>query len=244
MEQERANQLYRRAVHAFDHHEFEDCVNYFAEAMKINDQLQDGAVKRLISKKLNIFNGQLRQIDRLQQVIESQKKMLHSLALEYAAMGDQALSLDEESGVVGEGSVSYGKRLDDIAIRSALANYNKALKIMPECIEAMVGKAKLLMTLDQLESAEEELTAALKYDKNCYPAHMVMAKLMERMRDIPEAIKSYKRAVKADKKRPEPHERLQGIYEKIGLDDLAEDEQEIADRLRKALYKKSSNKKK
>jgi len=84
----------------------------------------------------------------------------------------------------------------------------------------------------------------LKYDKNCYPAHMVMAKLMERMRDIPEAIKSYKRAVKADKKRPEPHERLQGIYEKIGLDDLAEDEQEIADRLRKALYKKSSNKKK
>ena len=243
MEQERANQLYRRAIHAFDHHEFEDCVNYFAEAMKIKDQLQNEAVKRLISKKLNIFKSQLRQIERLKQVIDSQKKMLHSLALEYAAMGDQALALDD-SGVVGEGSVPYGKRLDDIAIRSALANYNKALKIMPECIEAMIGKARLLMTLDQLESAEEELNNALKLDKDCYPAHMTMAELMERQRDIPEAIKSYKKAAKADKKRPEPHEHLQSIYEKIGLDDLADDEQEIAERLRKNLYKSSKKKKK
>ena len=100
------------------------------------------------------------------------------------------------------------------------------------------------MTLDQLESAEDELKKALELDKNCYRAHMVMAELMEKMRDIPEAIKSYKKAAKADKKRPEPHDRLQSIYEKIGLDDLAEDEQEIADRLRKALYKSAKRKKK
>ena len=243
MEQERANQLYRRAIHAFDHHEYEDCVNYFADAMKIKDELQNEAVKRLISKKLNSFKSQLRTIERLKEVIESQKKTLQSLALEYVAMGDQALALDE-SGVVGEGSVPYGKRLDDIAIRSALANYNKALRIMPDCIDAMIGKAALLMTLDQLESAEDELKKALELDKNCYRAHMVMAELMEKMRDIPEAIKSYKKAAKADKKRPEPHDRLQSIYEKIGLDDLAEDEQEIAERLRKALYKSAKRKKK
>ena len=243
MEQERANQLYRRAIHAFDHHEYEDCVNYFADAMKIKDELQNEAVKRLISKKLNSFKRELRTIERLKEVIESQKKTLQSLALEYVAMGDQALALDE-SGVVGEGSVPYGKRLDDIAIRSALANYNKALRIMPDCIDAMIGKAALLMTLDQLESAEDELKKALELDKNCYRAHMVMAELMEKMRDIPEAIKSYKKAAKADKKRPEPHDRLQSIYEKIGLDDLAEDEQEIAERLRKALYKSAKRKKK
>ena len=243
MEQERANQLYRRAVHAFDNQEFGDCVNYFAEAMKIKDNLQNDAVKRLISRKLNSFKKHLLTIDRLKEVIESQKKMLHSLALEYAAMGDQALALDE-SGVVGEGGVPYNKRLDDITIRSAMANYNKALRIMPECVEAMIGKAKLLMTLDQLESAEEELIKALNQDKNCYPAHMAMAELMERFRDIPEAIKAYKRAAKADKKRPEPHDRLQNIYEKIGLEDLAEEEQEIAERLRKTLYKPSAKRKK
>ena len=243
MEQERANQLYRRAVHAFDNQEFEDCVNYFAEAMKINDQLQNDAVKRLISRKLNTFKKQIRTIDRLKQVIESQKKTLQGLAMEYASMGDQALDMDE-SGVVGEGGVPYGKRLDDIAIRSALANYNKALRIMPDCVQAMIGKAILLMKLDQLEGAEEELNKALEIDKTNYRAHMTMAELMELLKDVPEAIKAYKRAAKADKKRPEPHERLQSIYEKIGFDDLAEEEQEIAERLRKAIYKSKSSKRK
>ena len=243
MEQERANQLYRRAVHAFENQEFEDCVNYFADAMKIKDQLQNEAVKRLISIKLNAFKKQVREIKRLKEVIENQKKTLHSLALEFAALGDQALSIDE-SGVVGEGSVPYGRPLDDIAISSALANYNKALRIMPECVQAMIGKARLLMTIDQPDSAEEELNKALVLDKNNYLAHMTMAELMEQRRDVPEAIKSYKRAAKADKKRPEPHEHLQAIYEKIGFEDLADEEQEIAEKLRKDLYKAKQRKRK
>lgn len=242
MEQERANQLYRRAVHAFDHHEFEECVSCFTEAMKIKDTLQNDAVKRLISKKLNVFKRQLRTIERLQQVVDSQKKTLQTLALEYVSMGDQALDIDQ-GGVAGEGSAPYGKRLDDIAIRSAMANYNKALRIVPECVPAMIGKARLLMTLDQLESAEEELNNALALDKNNYRALMTIAELREQQHDVPAAIKAYKKAAKADKKRPEPHDRLQAIYEKIGFDDLADEEKEIADRLRKALYKSKSKKK-
>lgn len=242
MEQERANQLYRRAVHAFDHQEFEECVKCFTEAMMIKDNLQIPSVKRLISKKLNSFKKQKSTIDRLQEVIDSQQKLLRELALEYASMGDQALAMDD--GVVGEGSAHYGKRLDDIAIRSALANYNKALRIVPDCIEAMIGKARLLMTLDQLENAEQEIKKALEIDKNNYMVHMMMGELMQLYKDVPEAIKSYKKAAKADKKRPEPHDRLHEIYERIGLDDFADDEKEIADKLRKALYKSRSRKKK
>ena len=243
MEHERANQLYRRAAHAFDLKDFEECVNCFTEAMKIKDNIQNPAIKRLITRKLNVFKTQARQIERLQQVIESQKKMLRELALEYASMGDQALDIDQ-SGVVGESNTSYGKRLDDIAIRSALANYNKALRIMPDCIEAMIGKARLLMTLDQLDGAEQELNNALAIEKNNYLALFTMAELMEMFKDVPEAIKAYKKAAKADKKRPEPHERLETIYEKIGFDDLAEEEHEIAERLRKALYKSKTTRKK
>ncbi len=242
MEQERANQLYRRAVHAFDNQEFEECVRCFTEAMKIKDNIQNEAVKRLISRKLNSFKRQALTIERLQQVIDSQKKMLRELALEYASMGDQALAIDD-SGGVEEGSVPYGRRLDEIAIRSALANYNKALRIMPDCVQAMIGKAKLLMTLDQLEGAEQELNNALAIEKNNYQALFVMAELMEALKDVPEAIKSYKKAAKANKKCPEPHDRLQTIYEKIGFDDLAEEEHEIAERLRKALYKSKSSRK-
>lgn len=243
MEQEKANQLYRRAIHAFDHQEFESCVDSFAQAMNIKDNLQNPAVKRLISRKLNVFKKQEHTIKRLEEVIDSQQKILRELAMEYASMGDQALDMGD-SGVVGEGSVPYGNRLDDIAIRSAMANYNKALRIMPDCLQAMIGKARLLMTLDQLEAAEKELNHALEIDKNNFMAHMTMAELMELLKDVPEAIKSYKRAAKADKKRPEPHEHLQDIYMKIGFEDLADDEQEIADRLRKALSKSKSKKRK
>lgn len=242
MQNERANQLYRRAVHAFDNQEFEECVKCFADAMKLRDNLQNPAVKRLISKKLNIFKKQIRTIERLKQVIDSQKKTLQELALEYVSMGDQALAMDD-SGVVEEGSVHYGKRLDDIAIRSALANYNKALRIVPDCIDAMIGKARLLMALDQLESAEKELKKALELGKNNYSVLFSMGELMEQLHDVPEAIKFHKRAAKADKKRPEPHDQLQAIYEKIGLDDLADEEKEIADRLRKAIYKSKSGSK-
>ena len=241
MEQERANMLYRRAVHAFDHNEFDECVRCFTEAMKIKDNIQNDAVKRLIVRKLNRFKQQLRTIERLQEVIDSQQKMLRELALEYASMGDQALAMD---GVVGEGSEAYGMRHDDIAIRSALANYNKALRIIPDCVPAMLGKARLMMALDQQDAAEQELNNALKIDKNCFEAHMILGELMEQQRDVPEAIKCYKRAAKANKKSPNPHENLQAIYEKIGLDDLADEEAEIAKRLRKALYKSASQKRK
>lgn len=243
MEQERANQLYRRAVHAFDNQEFEECVNCFTAAMKIKDYIQDDAVKRLISSKLNTFKRQARIIERLQQVIESQKATLQGLALEYASLGDQALD-NTAAGALQEGSTGYGKRLDDIAIRSALANYDKALRIMPDCIEAFIGKARLMMALDQLENAESLLNSALEVDKNCYLVLIVKAELMERYRDIPEAIKAYKKAAKADKKRPEPHERLMNIYEKIGLDELADNERDIAQKLKKLIFKASNKKKK
>ena len=115
---------------------------------------------------------------------------------------------------------------------------------MPDCIQAMIGKARLLMTLDQIDSAEEELKNALALEKTNYLALMAMAELKELKKDVPAAIKFYKKAAKADKKRPEPHDRLQEIYERIGFDDLADEEQEIANRLRKALYKHKSNRKK
>jgi len=43
---------------------------------------------------------------------------------------------------------------------------------------------------------------------------------------------------------PFPHERLQAIYENIGFEELAEAEQEISKRLRKALLKSKSRKNK
>lgn len=240
LEQEHARQLYRRAIHAFDNQEFEDCVNFFADALKTVDVMQNPAARRLISKKLNAFRKKEQTIQRLQQVIENQQKTLQGLALEYCSMGDQALSMQ---CTVEDGGTEYGNRLDDIAIRSAFANYDKALRIMPDCIEAIIGKAQLLATLDQAERAEELLNTALRFDKKNYRAMMALADLLADQGNIPAAIKRYKKAASCDKKSPEPHEKLHGIYERIGLDELADEERDIATRLQDALDKKQSKKK-
>lgn len=228
---EQARQLYLRAKHAFDHQQWRDCVESFASANAIDNQLAQPAVQRLIVMRLASFDHMVDQVRVLQEAIDSQHQLLRQLASEYAAMGDQSQGF---GSLVGEEAVTYGEAvpLDDIAIRTALANYDKALRIDPECIAAMLGKGRLMAAIDQTDRAIACYEQALATDGDCYDAHMGLATLHSSLRHTPEAIKAYKRACKADKHRPEPHEALAAIYEKIGLDDLADQQHDIARRLR------------
>lgn len=240
---EKAYDLYRRANHAFAHNEFASCVKYFADAMKIKDVIQSPVVQRLISSKFQRFNKLTDEIKRLKQTIEDKMTIIKELALEFTAMGNQSLGY---GCLVEEDRVGYGKtrKLDEIAIKSALANFNKALRICPDCYEAMVGKANLLVKIDETDMAEAEYKKAIKLNVDCFEAHLGLASLYMVMKDLPSAIKSYKRAIRADKKRIEPHVALCEIYEKLELDDLVEKHQLIIKKLKEAKNKsKKKNKK-
>ncbi len=242
---EKAYDLYRRASHALDHDEFRMAVEYFAQAMEIKDVLKNPAAQRLISAKFRRFKRYQGIINTMQETIDYQKKMLCELAAEYVAMGNQSMSY---GGVVTEDGVPYGNKkrrnMDEIAIKSALANFNKALHICPDSFDAMVGKARLLMAIDETESAEAEFKRAIKLNADCFEAHMGLAVLYQEQRDVPAAIKSYKRALRVDKKRIEPHVALAQIYEKLELDDLAESHLKIIEKLKADEKKKQSRAKK
>ena len=124
----------------------------------------------------------------------------------------------------------------------ALANYDKALRIDHECIQAMLGKARLMAAIDQTDRAVEGYNHALALDKNCYDAHMGLAHIHLDRKHTPEAIKALKRACKADKTRPEPHDQLAHIYDRIGLDDLADEQREHARRLRQPKKRRKTQK--
>lgn len=72
---------------------------------------------------------------------------------------------------------------------------------------------------------------------------MALAAINEKQKDLPAAIKALKRATKASRTAVEPHVKLADIYEKIGLDDLADEHNEIAKQLR-SQQKKPRRKKK
>ncbi len=96
----------------------------------------------------------------------------------------------------------------------------------------MLGKARLMASIDQTDQAIEGYNQALALDKNCYDAHMGLAQIYLDRKHTPEAIKALKRACKANKTRPEPHDQLAAIYDRIGLDDLADEQRDLARRLR------------
>ena len=224
LQQEKAAQLYRKALHALDHNEFGMSIDYFVQAMAIHNVAGNKAAQRLLSMKLQRFNRLQKQIDGLEAAIDAQNKMLKNLAMEYTEMGNQAMGY---GSLAEEPAASYGndarQPLDDIAIKSAMANYNKALKIYPACLEACVGKARLFMVIDETDRAEEAFGEALAIAPDSYEAHMGLGELHLMKRDMPAAIKDFKRAAKADKCAPAPLQQLANVYERIGLDDLAEE---------------------
>lgn len=230
---EKANGLYTMASIAFDGNDFARAVDCFAQAMEIHNVIQDPVVKRYIKLKFNKFHRLNKKIKELEDVIDSQNKQLVELAEEFTAMGDQSMGLGT---LAQEDEVPYGgskQRLDEISIKSALANYNKALRLSESYVPAMLGKARLLEAIGETDQALEQLNKILAKNKNCFDALMAVAPIYEKQKDLPAAIKALKRATKASRTAIEPHVRLAEIYEKIGLDDLADEHQEIANQLKK-----------
>lgn len=234
---EQANALYRTAISAFEHDDYTTAIQSFSQAMKLRDTLQSPMVQRLILTKFRRFNKLKRKIFDLEQIIDNQRNELRELAVEYMTMGYQSLSYS---------GVDIGKvngKVDEIAIKSAMANFNKALRLCPDLYGAMVGKAQVLAAVDEIDMAMTEYENALKLKPDCFDALFGIAILHDANKDIPAAIKAYKKACKCDKSRIEPHEALLAIYEKLDLDDLVEKETAIIKKLRDSVAKKKSKSK-
>lgn len=243
LRQEKAASLYRKAVHAFDHFEFSDSVQSFVEAMKINDVSKNPSVHRLIAQKLYRFNVLNKKIKSLEDVIDAQNLQFRQLAEEYTEMGKQSLGYGD---FVSEDEVPYGKanKFDEIAFKSANANFDKAIRLCPTYTPAYVGKAHLLYSVGEAEEAERLYKKALEAVPNSFEVHLALGNLYSDLKDVQEAIKSYKRAIKADKKAPQPYEALAGIFGRMGLENKAEECEEKAERLRKAQTKSRKKRKK
>lgn len=244
LKQEEASDLYRRASHALDHNEFAMAVDYFAKAMAIKDSLQTPSVQRLIARKFSRFNKMAEGIKRLKQVIDNQKDMLSILAAEYVEMGKQSMSYGGYNDEDTASAKNKRKKIDEIAIKSAMANFNKALRICPDCIDAMIGKAKVYILIDETDMAIREYNKALELNENSYEAHLGLGRLYRQLKDTQEAIRSLKRAIKVDKKRIEAHEALADIYDKIGLDDMADAHKAVIERIKAEQKKKAERSKK
>lgn len=206
------------ANRAFDALDFKASVENFADAVDLQGSFDDATVRRFVRYKLRTFSRLKRQIDEKQAVIDKQNEVLRSLAMEYVFLGKESLSMSEEGGD------------KDMAVNSAIANFDKAIRIYPGCIDAMVEKAMLLMGQERIDEAEKLFKNVLKIDKNETSANYGLGLINIRRNKMANALKYMRAALKLSPVSPRIHNRLADIYEKIGLDDKAEEHRKLARR--------------
>lgn len=226
LQRSQAEKYYVDAIRSFDKHDFRKAVSAFSEAISLNNILNSPIVQRFISCKLTCNDKLYQQVKQLEHKLEIQTRTLHNLAQEYVQMGRQSL----EFANVEEESVTYGHKstaINSIAVKSAIANYNKALDLWNECVEALIGKAAVYFEYGELEAAEEFCFQVLRLDKNNFDANYYIGCICLGKGQIDIALKSLKRALKVDKKSKKCHEKLIIIYDELGFDDLADKHRNI-----------------
>lgn len=213
----------------FDTLNFKDSINDFAQAVTLMQGLTDPTLIRFIRYKFKIFHELNNEIARCKDSIKKQNKVLHTLAIEYVMLGNESLSLTDDNG-----------NEDAIAINSALANFNKALSIWPECVDAMIEKAKLLLRQKLTADAEQLLSDALKIDRRNVKANYELGHIYFTSNRFAPALKHMNVVVKHDVSNCNAHKILALIYEKIGLQEQADYHYKLA--IKYASKKRGRNK--
>ncbi len=214
---QRANalRLFAEAAQLFNAGDFGSAISRFAEANVVLPMLSDATTQRLLRRKLSQINTLSDHIDCLNRQIEEQRATIEELAGEFAALGTSLLHSD-----------------DPISRRSAIANFDKALRLAPGCIEALAGKATVAQQLGNNDEAAKLLDEAAKLAPKQWELLLRLGKLKHAMRNYPTALITLKKALRLCKTNPEIHDSLADVYDRIGLTDQATHHRELALKLR------------
>lgn len=235
-----AEQYYRSSIRSYEQGDYRSAVTQFVKGVHAQDVLDKEEIQRLISLKLRAGDKLKTQLAELQKRFDIQSQMLKNLASEYVSMGKASL---EYPAVARESQISYNGNPDEIEIKSALANFNKALAIWGECIQALIEKGKLYASMGETAEARKLFVQAIAIDKNDYEANYRLGDTYLDERDYANAIKSYKRSLRIDRYNEIAYIRIIKIYKAIGMEDLAEDQQEALEKIRRHNRGKKGNKK-
>lgn len=116
LSESKADKEYHDAVTAFEKGDYDGFLNHFFVAIHSRYDIEKPAAKRLIRRKLAVINRLRQEKETLQKEIDDQKTYLEKLSVEYIMMGKEC-----EREQMWE---------------AAIANYNKALHLRPDSLEA------------------------------------------------------------------------------------------------------------
>ena len=214
LKQAQADVQYAAAARAFDKGDFETCLEQFFLAIHSRYDIEKPAARRLIRRKLGVVNLLREQKRKLQAQMEAQKKSLQKYAREYLLMGNECITQAHD-------------------VRAALANYDKAIELYPEYIDAWIRKGITLFNEKEFFDAENCLNRAVSLRPSEFKALYNRGKLRLQTENIEGALSDLDKAISLKPEHPRAHELFGDALLKVGKETEAAIQWRIAEELRK-----------
>ena len=160
----------------FDRGEFRQCMDHFLAAIHSRYDIEKPTVKRFISHKLHIINRLRQQNEELRNQIAIQQKLMNQYAEEYYELGNASILQAHNS-------------------RAAIANYDKALSLNPQYVDAYIRKGITLQNgndfdgaLQCFNQAARLSTANFKVHYNRGKNHLLCGRMEQAVSDLDKAV--------------------------------------------------------
>lgn len=214
LERAKADDLYSQALDAIERDDAASAFELFISAMRLRNEIDNTVLMRFARMKLSRLSLYRSMVADLQQQVNDDKEKFEKLALEYVSMGDEC-------------------RREGFDPTPALANYDKALSLYPDCVEAMWGKGRMYVAVGNDEEAIPWFKRVYELCPDEFDTPMSLGEIYRRAGNLSEAMNWFLIALSINDEIAEVHERLADLYESIGEENAASHHNEMAKKLRK-----------
>ncbi len=220
MRKAHAEECYENALAKADEGDFSEAFDLFAEGLRAKSILDNKSAMRLARRKLAVIGKLRERVAQLESDIAADRERFRDMAMEYTSLGDDC-------------------RIDEMPL-PAIANYDKALALLPGHIPALYGRALAAITLEDYSRALDDLGEVVRLDTANFDAMVRMGMTYYRMDDVHNAMDRCLVALSLSETADCPRQALHGlhslladIYDTAGDKSSAHHHREIARRLRK-----------
>ena len=214
LKQAQADVQYAAASRAFDKGDMEECLEQFFRAIHSRYDIEKPVPRRLIRRKLGIINTLKEQNKKLKEQMREQQERIRQYAHEYLLMGNECITQAHD-------------------IRAALANYDKALSLDPNYVDAWVRKGITLFNNKEYFDAENCFNIAVNLHPANFKAVYNRGKLRLKTEDTEGAIADLDKATSLKPEHAGAHELFGDALLKVGKEGEAALQWRIAEELKK-----------
>lgn len=205
---------YAAASRAFDKGDMEECLEQFFRAIHSRYDIEKPVPRRLIRRKLGIINTLKEQNKKLKEQMREQQERIRQYAHEYLLMGNECITQAHD-------------------VRAALANYDKALSLDPNYIDAWIRKGITLFNSKEYFDAENCFNTAVSLHPANFKAVYNRGKLRLKTENTEGAIADLDKATSLKPEHAGAHELFGDALLKAGKEVEAALQWRIAEELKK-----------